>query len=151
MPFTKVASDIGGVLLQSRYAADGNTADHSADAEWLEGALDGLRSLTESHIVYLLSFCGKKTEDATRERLKTAGVHIWLPEERWLFCRNRKHKPILMKEYGIELLIDDRDDIIANVRAHGLVGIHFTSWSTMLSEFVALSTAPAASGGTGAT
>lgn len=141
MPFTKIASDIGGVLLESKFRADGDTADHEATATWLPGALEGLRSLTASHTVYLLSFCGKKTEDATRERLRAADVHTWLPEERWLFCRDRKHKPRLMKEHGIELLIDDRGDIIANVRAQGLVGIHFTDWASALAEFATLNAA----------
>ncbi len=138
MPFTKIASDIGGVLLQSKFAADGDTADHEAEATWLDGALDGLRGLTATHTVYLLSFCGKKTETATRERLHAAGVAEWMPEERWLFCRDRKHKPRLMKEHGIELLIDDRGDIIRNVRAQGLIGVHFTSWATALAEIAAL-------------
>ncbi len=152
MPFTKIASDIGGVLLQSKFDADGETADHSGDAAWLPGALEGLRSLTEKHTVYLLSFCGLKTELLTRERLKAADVHTWLPEERWLFCRNRKHKPRLMKENGIELLIDDRGDIVRNVREQGLVAIQFTSWTQALAEFETLSApapaaAPAAGGG----
>ena len=138
MPFTKIASDIGGVLLQSKFAADGDTADHEAEATWLDGALDGLRSLTATHTVYLLSFCGKKTEMATRERLLTAGVQAWLPEERWLFCRDRKHKPRLMVEHGIQLLIDDRGDIIRNVREKGLVGIHFKDWASALAEFATL-------------
>lgn len=141
MPFTKIASDIGGVLLQSKYAADGDTADHEAEASWLDGSLEGLRGLTASHTVYLLSFCGKKTEMATRERLRAADVHTWLPEERWLFCRDRKHKPRLMAEHGIQLLIDDRGDIIRNVREKGLVGIHFTDWASALAEFAALNDA----------
>ncbi len=158
MPFTKIASDIGGVLLASRHGAEGDTADHEAAASWIDGALDGLRSLTTTHTVYLLSFCGKKTEDATRARLKEAGVHTWLPEERWLFCRDRKHKPRLMREHGIELLIDDRGDIIRNVREKGLVGLHFNAgWAAALAEFATLNAitgagvdAAAASGGASA-
>ena len=150
MPFTKIASDIGGVLLQSKFAADGDTADHEAEATWLDGALDGLRGLTTTHTVYLLSFCGKKTEMATRERLHAAGVHEWLPEERWLFCRDRKHKPRLMAEHGIQLLIDDRGDIIRKVREKGLVGIHFTDWASALAEFAALDGAVETAVSTGA-
>lgn len=135
MPFRTIASDIGGVLLAGKHAAEADTADHEAEAEWLPGALDSLRSLCETHTVYLLSFCGLKTETATRERLRAAGVADWLPEERWLFCRNRKHKPRLMKEHGIELLIDDRGDIIRNVREQGLVGIQFKDWASALAEF----------------
>ena len=138
MPFRTIASDIGGVLLASKFRADGDTADHEAEAEWLEGGLEGLRGLTATHTVYLLSFCGLKTELATRERLRSAGVQTWLPEERWLFCRDRKHKPRLMKEHGIELLIDDRGDIIRNVREQGLVGIHFKDWASALAEFATL-------------
>ena len=138
MPFTKIASDIGGVLLEGRHAADGGTADHEAEAAWLPDALTSLRSLTETHEVYLLSFCGKKTEDLTRERLRAAGVQAWLPEERWLFCRDRKHKPRLMKENGIELLIDDRGDIVRNVREQGLVAIHFKDCASALAEFSTL-------------
>jgi hypothetical protein len=151
MPFTKIASDIGGVLLAGRHAAEGDTADHEAEASWLDGALEGLRGLTATHTVYLLSFCGKKTEDATRARLKAADVHTWLPEERWLFCRDRKHKPRLMKEHNIELLIDDRGDIIRNVREKGLVGIHFKDWASALAEFATLDAgaAAAAEGGGG--
>jgi hypothetical protein len=140
MPFKTLASDIGGVLLRSQYAADGGTADHSADAEWLPDALISLQALSSKYTVYLLSFCGKRTEDLTRERLRLANVHSWLPEERWLFCRNRNHKPLLMKAHGIEVLIDDLDTIIENVRAHGLIGIYFTDWEQALRDLAAAET-----------
>lgn len=132
MVLRTIACDIGGVLLKSRYGADGCTADHTADAEWIPGALEGLRSLTETHTVYLLSFCGRGTEELTRARLRAAGLDAWLPENRWLFCRNRLHKSRIMKQYGIEVLIDDLEEIIMDVKTNGLNGILFENWAQTL-------------------
>ena len=54
-----------------------------------------------------------------------------------------------MKAHGIQLLFDDRGDIIANVRAQGLMGIHFKDWVSALAEFATLAP-PAAAVDTGA-
>lgn len=41
MPFIKIASELGVMLLQGKFDTDSTIADHSGDAKWLDGIMDG--------------------------------------------------------------------------------------------------------------
>ena len=114
------ASDIGGVIL--------------TDMMIEPDALDGLRALASAGTLYLLSFCGKATENTTREILIEMGVDEIVPVERWIFVRNRKHKAREMRRLGISVLIDDRDDTIDHVRSQGLEGYLYTGWKQVIAD-----------------
>jgi hypothetical protein len=124
----KLAIDVGGVLIAKKHEDGADTNFDESNVKWLDGALAAVESLSANHELYVLSFCGKKTEMETRRALG-AVKHI-IPEERWIFTRKREHKVREMKNRAIPTLIDDREDIIRSVREQGLQGIHFGSGET---------------------
>lgn len=122
----KIAIDVGGVLIEkkSKYGADTNF--DIDDIKWMPGALEAVKTLSQIYDVYILSFCGKKTEKETRLALRKE-VSIHVPENKWIFTREREYKVDRMKEYNITTLIDDTSDIIKWVEEAGLIGIHYGS------------------------
>ena len=135
----RLAIDVGGVLLAKK---DPHGSDTNFDTvEWLDGALDAVRELSKHYDLYILSFCGKKTEHETRVALRRECIDS-IPEDKWIFTRKREHKVIRMKERKVDILIDDTARIIDAVRAAGLQGIHFGSvecpnWATTVRDLVA--------------
>jgi hypothetical protein len=126
----RLAIDVGGVLIAKKYEDGADSNFDSNNVKWLDGALAALETLSSDYDyeLYVLSFCGKKTEMETRQALQQ--VRHLIPEERWIFTRKREHKAREMKGRGIPVLIDDREDIIRNVEEQGLQGIHFGSERT---------------------
>lgn len=121
---TKIAIDVGGVLLEKKDRNGADTNFDVDDVKWLPGALDAVKKLKDLYDVYILSFCGKKTEMETREALRKF-VAQDVPEDKWIFTRNRAHKAPRMLENGIDILIDDTEQIIDQVEQTGLSGMHF--------------------------
>jgi hypothetical protein len=122
----KIAIDVGGVIIEKK---DRNGADTNFDAhnvKWIPGALNAIRRLSLRFDVYILSFCGKKTEQETRAALRQ-GIRDVVPEDKWIFTRERRHKVDRMKELDITTLVDDTWLIISWVSQSGLRGIHFGS------------------------
>jgi hypothetical protein len=126
MSKVKLGIDVGGVLIEKKDSMGADTNFSPEDVKWVPGALAAVEKLQDRYDLYILSFCGKKTEAETREALGHGVAHI-IPEDKWMFTRKREHKVKRMKENGISILIDDTKDIIDLVTAAGLVGIWFRS------------------------
>lgn len=125
----KIAIDVGGVLIEKKDRSGADTNFDVDNVKWMPGALDAIKTLSEHYDIYILSFCGKKTERETREALKTE-VLRYVPEWKWIFTREREHKVDRMKQFGITTLIDDTEYIIRLVNEAGLQGIHYGSAKT---------------------
>jgi hypothetical protein len=125
----KIGIDVGGVLVEKddRDTSGGaeDTKMVSGSVTWVEGALETAKKLSEKHELYIISFCGKKRELETINELRNAKVYEYIPESRWFFCRDRKHKPKIMIDNNVEVLVDDRYDIVENCRKSGKRAIHF--------------------------
>jgi hypothetical protein len=120
----KLAIDVGGVLIEKRDLSGADTNFDVNDVKWIPGALEAVSTLKKSYDLYILSFCGRKTEMETRKALHDKIVeHI--PEEKWIFTRQREHKVWEMQKHGIKTLVDDTFAIIKWVEEAGLQGIHF--------------------------
>lgn len=133
----KIASDIGGVIYRTTTAKSTNEHEMKVGTELVRDSFEGIKRLTErGYEVYLLSYCGEKTENETRERLVKDRFDTIVPIDRWLFCRERLLKPTIMRQYGIQLLIDDSDKIINACRQQNLLAIHFgqdaNCWAVVL-------------------
>ena len=133
---TKIASDIGGVIYETEVnSIEGHII--SKTTKTIPGSLQALKKLVVAgYDVHLLSFCGPETEAKTRAKLHEDNVTSFIPESKWLFCRERLEKPSIMTENDIKLLIDDTAYIIEAVRNKGLEGIVFgaeaKSWEIVL-------------------
>jgi len=120
----KIAIDVGGVLIEKKEKSGPDTNFDLENIKWMPGALDAVKILSQHFDVYILSFCGKKTERETREALKKE-VLQYVPESKWIFTREREHKVDRMNEHGITTLVDDTWQIIGWVSNAGLEGIHY--------------------------
>jgi hypothetical protein len=68
------------------------------------------------HELFIMSFCGKNREVESRQALD-AIKHL-IPESNWVFVRDRKLKSVRCSELGLDVMIDDRLDILQHfVRA----------------------------------
>ncbi len=125
-PRVRIASDIGGVILEGvKDAATTAGEDYGAHSCLLPGALDGLRALSSEYEVWLLSYCGEHMEAKTRAALRVFGVADIVPDERWRFTRTRPDKAVVMKAEGISLLIDDRGDIVGHCHLNYMRAVMF--------------------------
>lgn len=133
MPKQKLAIDVGGVLIakKDRNGPDTNFALGLDHVPWIEGALDAVDILSSQYDLYILSFCGKKTEEETRLALRDR-VQYYIPEDKWIFTRKREAKVDEMKRHNITTLIDDTEMIIDLVNQNGMQGILFKDWSTVI-------------------
>jgi len=122
----KLAIDVGGVLIEKKDRSGPDTNFDLDNVKWIDGALDAVRILSQNYDLYILSFCGKRTEMETREALRSK-IAKWIPEEKWIFTRKREHKVDQMQKHGITWLIDDTASIIKWVDDAGLIGLHFGS------------------------
>ena len=114
----RVASDIGGVILESFRNADESSDDFSSTSSLVPGALEGLAALSTEYEIWLISYCGLTTETKTRAVLLSNGVAAIVPEERWCFVRDRKEKVTVMRANEVSLLVDDRGDIVSLCHAN---------------------------------
>src|SRR3978361_2226804 len=102
----KLAIDVGGVIVEKRDLSGSDTNFDINDVIWVPGALASIEKLKEHFDLYILSFCGKKTEALTRLALREKVVKS-IPEEKWIFTRAREHKVREMNKHSIPTLIDD--------------------------------------------
>src|SRR5690242_18548098 len=100
-----IAIDVGGVLIEKKEKSGADTNFDIENVRWMPGALDAVKILSEHFDVYILSFCGKRTERETRDALRKE-VAKYVPEHKWIFTREREHKVLRMQELGIDTLID---------------------------------------------
>ena len=122
----KIAIDVGGVIIEKKNQFGQDTNFDIDNIKWVPGALQALEKLSKIYDVYILSFCGKKTEAETRLALKKEVAQL-IPEDKWIFTREREYKIDRMKTHGITTLVDDTLQIINWVENAGMKGIHFRS------------------------
>ncbi len=73
--------------------------------------LDSLRKLASRHKLVLISFCGKKRAEATKKYFST----IDHPFSEFYYVKNRAFKADVCKKLGVDLMIDDRLDVLESI------------------------------------
>lgn len=122
----KIAIDVGGVLIEKKRQNGQDTNFDINDVKWVPGSIEAVKDLCLFYDVYILSFCGKKTEQETRLALRKELLD-YIPESKWIFTRERIYKVDEMKKHNITTLVDDTLQIITWVKQAGLKGVHFRS------------------------
>lgn len=147
----RLAIDVGGVLIERAMApaaedAGEDTVFTPGAVRWVAGALEGIQRLAAlGYELWILSFCGARREAETRIALQAVGVDRSIPVERWLFCRKRTLKVVLMREHDLDLLVDDREDNVRGCQREGFDVIWFEgrptdplslpSWAAVVERF----------------
>jgi hypothetical protein len=70
--------------------------------------LDSLRKLASRHKLVLISFCGKKRAEATKKYFSTIDHSF----SEFYYVKNRAFKADVCKKLGVDLMIDDRLDVL---------------------------------------
>lgn len=116
----KIGIDIGGVIIGRHDDSDDTSffGDNYLRTPAVTGALDALTTINKAGTFagncHLISKCGKKTENRTREWLSHNHFHdaTGIDEAHLHFCRERKQKAELCDELGITRFVDDRLEVL---------------------------------------
>lgn len=107
----RIGIDIGGVcLVDSESYESSVTGDEKkvTDDVVVKGCLDALAELKQQgHYLVIVSFCGRKRAENTRQH----ELSTYFDEA--YFVKKRPHKAKICQNRGLDLLIDDRSDILA--------------------------------------
>jgi hypothetical protein len=115
----KIGLDVGGCLFQHDGQENGGREDTSG-TQWMPGALEAVAAMAEkdSHTLYVVSFAGKKRG---LETVAAFDAHPdfgkWVPPGRVYVVNDRKKKVNVINEHSIEVMVDDRLDILEDVLA----------------------------------
>jgi len=79
----------------------------------MPGCIEALRKLkAEGHTLILISFCGKKRAVATRKYFYKFDEPLF---DHYHFVKKRSFKKDVCAKYGVDIMIDDRLDILKTV------------------------------------
>lgn len=119
----KIGIDIGGVIIDK-----GNDREDTSlfgpkylEARAVVGAISAIQKLNQEVFlgeVYLVSKCGEKVEERSREWLKANAFHekTGVPQSRLRFCRERADKAPIARELGLTHFIDDKVEVLGYMR-----------------------------------
>ncbi len=110
----RIALDAGGVIFSHSHSED-NKEDTSQVTNWMNGAIDTIRALSkEGHTLFVNSFAGKATGQATTKEILDKLGDVFTPE-RIVIVKNRnlKYKPCI--DLKIDVMVDDREDVLDSI------------------------------------
>lgn len=125
----KIGIDVGGVLLAK--------GTHISDAVY------SVLVLSLNYECYIISYRGKNIDKEQQRRihLRKLGVDRFIPEMNWIFTKSREEKGIVCREMGIDIMIDDKEEVMDSIKKYSPVTmcIHFghspyTTWEKILSR-----------------
>lgn len=100
----RIGIDFGGVLADDSLYEKGSTKSEMS----MPGCKEALKLLRkEGHYLVLVSFCGKNRAETNRKNLP---LDEYFDEV--FFVKNRDHKNLICKAKALDVLIDDRQDIL---------------------------------------
>ena len=109
-PTLVIGVDFGGVcsVHSERYETNDEASEELIN---VPGCVEALTTMRQAgHKLILVSFCGAKRAKATRDYLKDKDLFDEL-----IFVKDRKYKADACKRFGIDVLIDDRQDILSTI------------------------------------
>ena len=80
------------------------------------GAHEAIAQLAKDHKLFLISFCGKRRAMETKASIESSGlakhfVHLY-------FVKHPDYKSQITRFLGCDVMIDDRVDVLDNIRAY---------------------------------
>lgn len=138
----KIGVDVGKVIVGGGTAVE--DTDMFFSEQWmetpaLEKAFESLAILSQEHELVIISKCGAKIQERTMLWLEAHGFFetVNIAREDVYFVRKRYQKAPLAKELGLEMFIDDREDVLSYMveEPHFIKHrILFTSWIKTMKE-----------------
>ena len=122
----RIGIDFGGVCtpLGAAYESN-NPTDAKMD---MPGCCEALLELkAQGHYLVLVSFCGKNRANSTRRNLPLSKYF-----HKAYFVRNRAYKNDICKAEALDVLIDDRQEILDTLTETS--GILFDNWKSVMQQ-----------------
>ena len=108
----KIGIDVGGVL--SIHKTDVGDGEHENTGIDMPHAIESVRALAAAgHTLYIVSFCGRRRAMETRDSLVACGLADCFAA--MYFVKKVTHKKHVCASLGLDVLIDDRGDILRSV------------------------------------
>lgn len=105
----RIGVDYGGVC--SIHAQSYEGKDENEEAINMPGCIEALRALRQDgHELFLVSFCGDRRAQNTARYLKPLDLF-----HRLFFVKHRGYKADICRFLGLDVLIDDRSDILKTI------------------------------------
>lgn len=109
----RIGVDYGGVCSIQDVKYEDGTFNEELEMN-MPDCLESLQTLRSlGHQLFLISFCGAKRAAKTREYLST----INHPFDELYFVKDRRYKRDVCERLGVDLMIDDRLDVLCTLRA----------------------------------
>lgn len=117
----KLGLDIGGVLIRAGTQSLGqDTFLFSSDyvnAPAVDGVLDAVKLLSQSFELFIISKCGRKIEQRSREWLHANNIDKYIPEIKWNFCKRRHEKAPIATTIGLSAFVDDKLEVLSYMKS----------------------------------
>jgi hypothetical protein len=80
-------------------------------------AQEAITRLAESNLydLYIVSYCQLSMKERTTKILQRHGFSLLIPEVNWIFVQDRKDKAQVCQTYKLDVMIDDRYDVLENI------------------------------------
>jgi hypothetical protein len=105
-----IGIDFGGVLS----VHDGGSSEHTNTSINMEGATEGIRELSKTHQLNIVSFCGKIRAAVTKESLGNSGLGELFVGQ--YYVKNKNFKLNICNYLGCHFIIDDTIEILDHIK-----------------------------------
>ena len=110
--------DLGGVIIQRFGQGDTALADDPLGTPEIDGAIETIARLNHDvfrDAVWIVSKCGKRVEQLTREWFAAHDFHgrTGVGADRLRFCPTRAEKAPICRELGVTHFVDDRLEVLS--------------------------------------
>lgn len=113
----RIGIDFGGVLSVYKEETDDEPAEHMNTELDMPNAINSLETLKElGNDLYLISFCGKKRAIETFNAIEKKNVSNLFNEQ--FYVKSWKYKSSICKFIGCHFMVDDRKDVLDNIRRY---------------------------------
>ena len=130
-----IGIDIGNVIIGGDHEDRTFFGDQYLTAPAVWGAFDSIKELVnQGHEIVLISKCGIPVMTKTVSWLQYHDFfeHTGVSIDSMYFVKKRPEKAPLAQELQVDIMIDDREDIIQSMEGFVELPILFTSWDTTM-------------------
>lgn len=137
----RIGIDIGGVILsrenkdfdkshitsgkQTRAILQKQERKRVLDAVFLPYCQEIISLLAQAHVfeLFIVSYCKSVMQERNRKILRMHGFLGWIPECNWIFVEDRKDKAQICATYALDIMIDDRLDVLENIQRQSSISV----------------------------
>lgn len=131
----RIGIDLGNVLVGGDTEWFGS---NFLNAPIVDGGYDAIvRLVNLGHELFIVSKAYPRNQVKSKDWLYANGFNMWISDKNKFFVLRREDKTIVCDNLFLDLMIDDRSDIIdhINENSKGTVGYLFTTWEQFWDDY----------------